>query len=83
VQIGYTLPKTILDKLNVRKIRVYGSAQNLFTISDYSGYYPEVGRSFDDELRVVDNNNLLFFAGIDQSSYPAARTIIFGIQVGL
>ena len=83
IQIGYTLPKTLLDKWNIRKVRVYGSAQNLFTISDYSGYYPEIGRSFDDEARVVDNNNLLFFSGIDQSSYPAARTIMVGIQVGL
>ena len=83
VQIGYTLPQRLLEKWNIRKIRVYGSAQNLFTISDYSGYYPEIGRSFDDELRVVDNNNLLFFSGIDQSSYPAARTIMIGLQVGL
>ncbi len=83
VQIGYTLPRTLLDKWNIRKIRIYGSAQNLFTISGYSGYYPEIGRSFDDEARVVDNNNLLFFSGIDQSSYPAARTMIIGIQVGL
>lgn len=83
VQIGYTLPQNILDKLNVRKIRLYASAQNLFTITNYSGYYPEIGRTFDDELRVVDNNNLLFFAGIDQSSYPTPRTFILGLQVGL
>ncbi|MFT4565501.1 MAG: TonB-linked SusC/RagA family outer membrane protein [Saprospiraceae bacterium] len=83
IQVGYTLPKSLLDKWNIRKIRVYGSAQNLFTISDYSGYYPEIGRTFDDEARVVDNNNLLFFSGIDQSSYPAARTILIGIQIGL
>jgi len=83
LQIGYTLPKRLLEKWNIRKIRVYGSAQNLFTITDYSGYYPEIGRSFDDEARVVDNNNLLFFSGIDQSSYPAARTMMIGIQLGL
>jgi len=83
IQIGYTLPKTLLDKWNIRKIRVYASAQNLFTITNYSGYYPEIGRTFDDELRVVDNNNLLFFSGIDQSSYPAVRTIMIGIQIGL
>lgn len=83
VQIGYTLPKTLLDKLNIRKVRVYASAQNLFTISDYSGYYPEIGRSQDNELLVVDNNNTLFFSGVDQSSYPAARTIIMGLQIGL
>ncbi|MEP5502465.1 MAG: TonB-dependent receptor [Algibacter sp.] len=83
VQIGYTLPKKILDKLNLRKVRVYGSVQNLFTITKYSGYYPEIGRSQDDELRVVDNNNLLFYAGVDQSSYPTPRTVIMGLQIGL
>lgn len=83
VQIGYTLPKALLDKLNLRKIRVYASVQNLFTITNYSGYYPEIGRSKDDELRVIDNNNLLFFAGVDQSSYPTPRTGIIGLQIGL
>ncbi|MEO9511236.1 MAG: TonB-dependent receptor [Flavobacteriaceae bacterium] len=83
IQIGYTLPKNVLDKLNLRKIRVYASAQNLFTITNYSGYYPEIGRTKDDELRVVQNNNLLFFAGVDQSSYPTPRTLIMGLQIGL
>ncbi|PIB30424.1 hypothetical protein BFP77_04575 [Maribacter sp. 4U21] len=83
IQLGYSLPQNIMDKINVRKIRLYLSAQNLFTITNYSGYYPEIGRSFDDELRVVDNNNLLFLAGVDQSSYPAARNLIMGVQIGL
>lgn len=83
IQIGYTLPKRILDKLSLKKVRLYGSVQNLFTITNYSGYYPEVGRSQDDELLVVDNNNLLFYAGVDQSSYPTPRTVIVGLQIGL
>ncbi|MDA9069813.1 TonB-dependent receptor [Arenitalea sp.] len=83
LQIGYTLPKSLTDKINLRKLRIYTSVQNVFTITKYSGYYPEVGRSFDNEQLVVDNNNLLFFAGIDQSAYPTPRTFIFGVQVGL
>lgn len=82
IQLGYTLPNSLLERLNIRKIRLYGSVQNLFTITKYSGYYPEIGRSQDDELRVVDNNNLLFYAGVDQSSYPTPRMMIFGLQVG-
>ena len=83
LQIGYTLPKSLTDRMNLRKLRVYTSIQNVFTITKYSGYYPEIGRSFDNELLQVDNNNLLFFAGIDQSAYPTPRTFILGVQVGL
>lgn len=82
IQIGYTLPSSVMNKINLRKVRIYASAQNLFTITNYSGYYPEIGRSRDDEDRVVDNNNVLFFAGVDQSAYPTPRTIITGIQIG-
>ncbi|MDW5290149.1 TonB-dependent receptor [Formosa sp. PL04] len=82
IQIGYTLPEELLEKIKVRKIRFYASAQNLFTITNYSGYYPEIGRSQDNELLVVDNNNLLFYSGVDQSAYPPSRTIIMGLQFG-
>jgi TonB-linked SusC/RagA family outer membrane protein len=82
VQIGYSLPEGLLNKLNIRKIRIYGSVQNLFTITNYSGYYPEIGRGQADEDRVVDNNNTLFYSGVDQSTYPTARTFILGVQLG-
>ena len=82
IQIGYTLPPSILERVKLANVRIYGSVQNLFTLTKYSGYYPEIGRSRDDEDRVVENNNLLFFAGVDQSAYPTPRTMIFGIQIG-
>jgi TonB-linked SusC/RagA family outer membrane protein len=42
VVVGYTLPKTLLQRMNMESIRVYASAQNLFTLSDaYEGYDPE------------------------------------------
>lgn len=40
--IGYTLPKELTKKWGVSKLRVYGSASNLFIITGYSGYDPEV-----------------------------------------
>ena len=41
--IGYTLPKRTLQKLNMNKLRVYFTANNVFTITNYSGLDPEIG----------------------------------------
>lgn len=81
MQVGYSF-SSLANKVGLRKVRLYGSIQNLFTITDYSGYYPEIGRSRDNPDLVVNNTNTLFFAGIDQSSYPTPRTFLMGLQIG-
>ncbi|MEO6721266.1 MAG: TonB-dependent receptor, partial [Ferruginibacter sp.] len=43
MQLGYTLPKSIFDKIGVSRLRVYVTAENLVTLTDYTGYDPEVG----------------------------------------
>lgn len=58
---------------NIRNIRVYVSAMNLFTITDYSGYDPEVNTYGNDNQRI----------GIDNLVYPNSRTIMAGLQIGL
>lgn len=68
LQIGYNLPKSFLNKIFFNKLRIYVGAQNLFTITNYSGYDPEV------------SSNALFSRGIDMSSYPNARTFTFGFN---
>lgn len=68
LQIGYTFPKTVLNKINFNKLRIYAGVQNLFTVTNYSGYDPEV------------SSNALFSRGIDSSSYPNARTFTFGFN---
>jgi len=82
MQIGYSLPQNVLEKINLRKLRVYVSGQNVFTVTNYSGYYPEIGQGMADEDRVVENDNTLFYAGVDQSTYPTARTFLLGVQLG-
>ena len=67
-QIGYTLPKKCLEKMAFNNLRFYVGVQNLFTITSYSGYDPEV------------SSNVLFSRGIDNSSYPNARTYTFGFN---
>ena len=56
----------------ISKIRLYVSAQNLLTITNYSGYDPEIGSR--------DNNQLVY--GIDAGQYPQPRTFMAGIQLG-
>jgi len=67
--IGYTLPQKIAKKLYLSKVRVYASAGNLFTITSYSGYDPEV----DVQSGLTPS--------MDYNRYPRARTWSFGINV--
>ena len=46
-QIGYTIPQKALQKIRMQNFRVYLAANNLFTITRYSGYDPEVGGGVD------------------------------------
>ena len=68
VTLGYSLPKSLTSKLKTGAVRVYATANNLFTITDYSGFDPEIG---------MDNN------GLDVGRYPQARSFIFGLSVNL
>lgn len=77
MQIGYTLPAQITDNLNIARVRLYASVQNLFTITNYTGYYPEVGRGSRDR----GSNQDIFNAGVDEKAYPMAKTYQAGLQV--
>lgn len=72
VVLGYTLPKSVIDRLKINSIRVYASAQNLFTITQYSGLDPEVNT-------FSGSNTSL---GTDFLVFPQARTITFGVNLG-
>ncbi|MDN5213250.1 TonB-dependent receptor [Fulvivirgaceae bacterium BMA12] len=69
--LGYNLPSDMLDRLKIQKVRVYLGAQNLATFTDYSGYDPEVN-SF-------GQNNVI--QGVDDFTYPRARTYLAGLNV--
>ncbi|MDO6517000.1 SusC/RagA family TonB-linked outer membrane protein [Zobellia uliginosa] len=74
MQIGYTVPSEISERMMMTKLRIYGSATNLFTLTDYTGYYPEVGRNTRSSRRI-------FSSGVDESAYPTARTVQLGVQI--
>lgn len=73
VNLGYNLSKNTLRPLRIESARVYVSANNLFTFTDYTGYDPEVNATY------IGNVNL----GHDFYTPPQARTITVGINIGL
>lgn len=79
--LGYSLPKKVVKKIGIDRLRVYFTANNLFTITGYSGVDPEVnaytsGRSgFMSDLRIFPTMNM------DFGAYPRARTFTFGANI--
>lgn len=66
VQVGYTLPTNILNKIKASRLRFYVTAENLLTLTKYTGYDPEIGGGV---------------FGIDKGIYPQARSFILGVQL--
>jgi len=66
VQLGYTLPKSLVAKIGVEKTRIYVMSENLMTFTRYTGYDPEIGGGV---------------MSIDRGIYPQARSIIGGVNL--
>ena len=66
MQLGYTLPERLTSKIRANRLRVYLTAENLFTITGYTGYDPEIGGAV---------------FGVDRGVYPQARSFIGGVQL--
>jgi TonB-linked SusC/RagA family outer membrane protein len=74
--LGYTLPKSATDFIKLSSLRLYVTGRNLFTITNYPFYDPEIGSGAVGTAGSVNQNR-----GIDNGYYPQARTFILGIQV--
>jgi len=70
LRLGYTMPSSILSKVQVKSLRIYVQVTNLFTLTKYSGLDPELNNSGDD-------------MGMDLGAWPTPRQIMFGINLGL
>ena len=69
ITLGYTLPEKYSQKVKISKLRIYASAINLFTFTNYSGFDPEIGAK-----GALD-------VGIDRNIYPQPRTFLFGVNL--
>jgi len=71
--VGYTLPKDWSEKAKIANARFYFTANNLWTITGYSGFDPEVSAG--------DNDLVAVTPGYDSSAYPRSRSFVFGLNL--
>jgi TonB-linked SusC/RagA family outer membrane protein len=71
VTLAYNIPKSLLTKINIAKVRTFVSGTNLLTLTKYTGYDPEVSAYNGNDAQI----------GVDLSNYPTAKIITFGIEV--
>ena len=69
--IGYTIPEKVTSKIKMQKLRVYATGTNLFCLTKYSGYDPEV-----DTRRATP-----LTPGVDCSAYPKSIGFVVGVNV--
>ncbi len=70
ITLGYTLPAKLTKKAHISKLRVYATANNIHTFTNYSGYEPEVA---------VSGSALT--PGVDYSAYPRAKSWVVGLNL--
>jgi TonB-linked SusC/RagA family outer membrane protein len=78
IQLGYSIPQKMMERWNIRGLRIYVTGQNLWTLTNYSGLDPEMHTS--------DNLNSERYrgdvaAGIDWGTYPSAKSYIVGVNL--
>lgn len=69
IQLGYTVPTSVLNKIKIARMRVYIGAKNLLTFTKYSGFDPEVG-----ETSILER-------GFDRGTYPQAKMYTIGLNL--
>ncbi|MEQ6121228.1 SusC/RagA family TonB-linked outer membrane protein [Reichenbachiella sp. MALMAid0571] len=71
ITLGYQLPQYMLEKLNVRMLKLYVTATNLITFTKYTGYDPDVSVS-----------GSVTQQGFDQGVYPQVKSFMLGLNIG-
>ena len=69
IQLGYSLPSELLEKVRINKVRIYGAVNNLYTFTKYKGYDPGA------------SNGAPIGGGIDYGFYPVPKTYILGLNI--
>ncbi len=69
IQLGYSLPSSLLEKASLQRLRLFVTAENLFTFTSYDGFDPEIAAG--------DYFNI----GVDKGIYPQSRTISVGANL--
>lgn len=72
LQLEYSLPEKLFRKVDLSTLKFFAGAENLFTLTNYTGFDPEIGIGY-------DNNPL--DRGIDRARYPSPRTFYTGLTL--
>lgn len=73
LSVGYNMPKMWLSGARIKSLRLYLSAYNVFTLTNYTGFDPEVST----------RRNTQLTPGVDYSAYPRSRMLVFGLNMSL
>jgi outer membrane receptor protein involved in Fe transport len=77
IRASYTLPENLTSKINMNRVSVFITGQNLFTYApNFTGFDPEVGTPSD------ESSDAAAFGSFYDFSYPTTRTYLMGIEVG-
>ncbi len=76
LQLGYTLPTKLVNKASLSSVRIYIQAQNLFTITNYSGSDPDLNLISRDPFGARD-----YYLGVDLGGFPNPKQYLAGINV--
>jgi hypothetical protein len=74
--VGYTLPNSLTSKINIQKIRIYGGAKNLFTLTKYKGLSPDVAGKQPEQAGMG-----VLELGVDLGVYPVTQMFYFGANI--
>jgi hypothetical protein len=78
LQLGYTLPGALAQRIGAGSLRIYAQAENVFTITGYSGLDPEIGST--ESAESAGGSTTTSF-GIDGGVYPTPRTFTLGVNL--
>ena len=76
LQLGYTLPKSLVNRIKLSSVKVYIQAQNLFTITKYQGSDPDIQLISRDPFGAGD-----YYLGVDLGGFPNPKQFIAGLSV--
>lgn len=70
--LSYNVPRSALAKVNLKRLQIFVTGQNLLTFTRYSGYDPEVNAYGDSSVAL----------GVDYGTYPQSKACVVGVNVG-
>jgi hypothetical protein len=81
LSIGYTIPTNVLLRSGIEKIRIYVQAQNLFTVTKYTGLDPDISTQLVGRGNYRDARSDANSLGVDYGNFPTPRILSVGINV--